>query len=190
ADAARLPAENGPLRSPRSVARAPAGSRGRVLVADDNPANQRVAVWMLEDLGFRADAVANGMEALDVLRRIPYDAVLLDCHMPEMDGFATVIEIRRRERESGAAPLPVIAITADALQSDRQRCIAAGMNDFIVKPVRLNDLATTLDRWLPRVEPERAATPATSAADGDRRERFDLEQALARVHGDASILRE
>jgi hypothetical protein len=161
------------------VPRAAAGTRGRVLVVEDNAANQRVAVWMLEELGFRADAVANGIEALDVLERVPYDAVLLDCHMPEMDGFATAAEIRRRE-ERTAERLPIIAMTADALKSGRERCIAAGMSDFVVKPVRLEDLAAALGRWLPPAALP-LQTPSTGVVPARNGSVFDREQALARV---------
>jgi PAS domain S-box-containing protein len=175
-------------RAHAPVRRAPRASRGRVLVVEDNAANQRVAVWMLEELGFRADAVANGLEALDVLGRVPYDAMLLDCHMPEMDGFATAAEIRRRE-SGGAAALPIIAMTADAMQSDRDRCLTAGMSDFLVKPVRLEDLGLMLDRWVP---PAAETSPANAGADGNRQSgpAFDREQALARLHGQTSMLRE
>jgi CheY-like chemotaxis protein len=119
----------------------------RLLVAEDNPVNQLVAVRMLEKLGYRADGVANGSEAVDALMRINYAAVLMDCQMPELDGFEATREIRRRQ--SSARRTPVIALTAGAMQSDREQCFAAGMDDYISKPVRLEELGAVLARWVP-----------------------------------------
>src|SRR5262249_43179118 len=142
---------------PPSAAPSSARQTERLLVVEDSPMNQRVAVGMLEQLGYRADAVANGLEALEALQRIQYAAVLMDCQMPEMDGFAASREIRRRE--GGARHTPIIAMTAAAMQGDRDRCLAAGMDDYIPKPVRSTALADTLGRWL-------ATRPGTTAAGG------------------------
>jgi signal transduction histidine kinase/DNA-binding response OmpR family regulator/HPt (histidine-containing phosphotransfer) domain-containing protein len=119
----------------------------RVLVVEDNTVNQHVAVRMLERLGCRADVAANGREALDVLGRDAYDAVLMDCQMPEMDGFTATAAIRGREAGSGRH-VPIIAMTANALRGDRERCLAAGMDDYLSKPVTLESLAAALGRWL------------------------------------------
>jgi signal transduction histidine kinase/DNA-binding response OmpR family regulator len=119
----------------------------RVLLAEDNPVNQKVAQRALERLGARADCVANGKEALASLRLASYDLVLMDCQMPEMDGYEATRAIR--ELEAGGSRLPVIALTANAMQGDRERCLEAGMDDYITKPMRLEDLATALERWLP-----------------------------------------
>jgi len=119
----------------------------RLLVAEDNPVNQLVAVRMLEKLGYRADVAANGSEAVDALMRIDYAAVLMDCQMPEMDGFEATREIRRRQ--SPARRTPVIAMTAAAAREDRERCFAADMDDYISKPVRTDDLDRVLARWVP-----------------------------------------
>jgi two-component system sensor histidine kinase/response regulator len=125
-----------------------ARARPRVLVADDNPVNQKVAVAMLARLGYRADVVADGVEALDAVARIGYGAVLMDCQMPRMDGFEATAEIRRREAGSGR--LPIIAMTAAAMKSDQERCLAVGMDDYLSKPARPEELAAVLARWMPQ----------------------------------------
>jgi CheY-like chemotaxis protein len=118
----------------------------RVLVVEDNIANLKVAVRMVEKLGYRADVAANGNEALRVLGEVRYDAVLMDCHMPEMDGFEATRAIRQGEPEGRHTP--VIAMTANALSGDRERCLAAGMDDYITKPIKLHVIAAVLERWL------------------------------------------
>ena len=126
---------------------------GRVLVVEDNAVSQRVAVRMLETRGYRADGVANGREALEALARVPYDLVLMDCQMPEMDGYAATAEIRRRERARRAHHTPIIAMTANAMAGDDQACLAAGMDAYIPKPVTRAHLDAVLAQW------PRGATP-------------------------------
>jgi two-component system sensor histidine kinase/response regulator len=121
-------------------------SKGHVLVAEDNAVNQRVAIRMLERIGYRADVAANGLEALEALSRIPYDAVLMDVQMPEMDGYEATDQIRHRE-EGTEHHTPIIAMTASAMQGDREKAIEAGMDDYVSKPVKLEELERVLGRW-------------------------------------------
>ena len=125
--------------------------RARVLVVEDNPVNQLVAAEMLKRLGLHADVAGNGAEALEVLDRLPYDLILMDCQMPVMDGF----EATRRLRKTDGPRLPVIAMTANAIRGDRERCLDAGMDDYLPKPVRISELKAMMRRWLPAsgVEP-------------------------------------
>lgn len=132
-------------------------SKGRVLLAEDNAANRKLAVAMLDRLGYATDTAANGVEAVEAWGRSTYDAVLMDCRMPQMDGFGATEEIRRREASSTRTP--IIAMTADAMEGDRQRCLDAGMDDYVSKPVRLESLAAVLERWISTGEP----SPVTGA---------------------------
>jgi len=171
-----------PLVTRHTVTEAQAQRRtlGRVLVAEDNVVNQKVAAKMLEREGYRVDVAANGREALEAAARIPYALIFMDCHMPEMDGYDATREIRRREamgqglgEEAGQAGqeeargtrleapascpgpfkaarrVPIIAMTANALKGDREKCLEAGMDDYVAKPVRREDLMSLLARWQP-----------------------------------------
>lgn len=133
----------------------------RVLLAEDTLTNQQVAVAMLTGLGVEVDVVRNGIEVLDALSEQSYDLVLMDCQMPEMDGFTATQEIRRREISVNGKHLPVIAVTAGVLKEEHEACLLSGMDDFLAKPFRRNQLAEMLQRWLGSVEPN------TSSAEGD-----------------------
>ncbi len=150
---ATSPTVAAPLITRHTLAEEAARSRGRILVADDNAINQKVAARMLEKLGYRADVAANGREAIQALAQLPYDLVLMDCQMPEMDGFEAARLIRERERreatnaESPTPHVPIVAMTANAMQGDRERCLAAGMDDYVAKPVTSRNLTRVLQRW-------------------------------------------
>ena len=140
----------------------PLSLTGRVLVAEDNPVNQQVAEAMLEALGIACQVVDNGRLAVERVLKEPFDVVLMDCQMPEMDGFEATTEIRARQREGRLhGALPIVALTANAVQGDRERCLAAGMDDYLGKPFTLEQLANTLRRLLPSVAPA-TTTAATS----------------------------
>ena len=123
-------------------------SAPRILLVEDNPVNREVAVAMLENLGCAIDTAEDGRLAVEAVNAGTYDAVLMDCQMPTMDGLTATREIRQREQTSGAARLPIIALTANAMEGDRERCLAAGMDDFLSKPFTQQQLATLLRRWL------------------------------------------
>jgi PAS domain S-box-containing protein len=138
----------------------------RILVAEDNPINQKVATKMIKSLGYRADVAGNGLEVLDALKRQPYDLVLMDVQMPEMDGLDATRKIRQT-MTSEEAPY-IIAMTANAMQGDEEICLAAGMNEYLTKPIRMSDLKLALDRWVEAnpddersiMVPESSAKPA------------------------------
>ncbi len=136
-----------PIAAPRSLGAAEFGA-ARLLLVEDNFVNQRVAVYMLAKLGHRVDVANHGREAIDMLGKSGYDLVLMDCRMPEMDGFETTRVIRDRSSAVLDHEVPVIAMTANAFPEDRARALACGMNDFLAKPVDRPILASMLAKWL------------------------------------------
>ncbi len=118
----------------------------RILLAEDNVINQKVALRLLAKLGYHADTVANGCEVLEALKLIPYDIILMDCQMPELDGY----QATQRIRADYTRPIHVIAMTAHVMEGDRQKCLDAGMDDYVAKPVFAKELEEALGRWQPR----------------------------------------
>lgn len=123
-------------------------STARILLAEDNPVNQAVALGVLKKLGYQADVAKNGLEALAALSRTPYHLVLMDCQMPEMDGFEAASAIRNATTDVLDPGIPIIAMTANAMQGDRELCLKAGMSDYLSKPVRQDLLKQMLEKWL------------------------------------------
>jgi len=163
ADSHQLPASPVVRRELRDPG--PGASKVRALVVEDNPANQIVAVAMLRRLGIRADQASDGAEAVAAVTRLPYDVVLMDCQMPDMDGYEAARRIRALEAAQGTARRPaIIAMTANALTGERERCLAAGMDDYLAKPVRLVQLADVLERWVPALRMTESRTDAASTA--------------------------
>jgi CheY-like chemotaxis protein len=140
------------------------GRSVRVLIAEDNAVNQKVVLRQLQKLGVRAEAVGNGKEVLEACRRVLYDIVLMDCQMPEMDGYEATR--RLRQQESGTRRPTIIALTASARLEDRERCMEAGMDDYLSKPVQFPELAQVLRRWAEKREVVRLSpiTVRTAAA--------------------------
>ena len=175
-------------------------ARRRILVAEDNLTNQKVVMLMLQRLGYRADVVGDGQQAVRALESIPYDLVLMDCQMPEMDGYKATRVIRSPESRVPNHDIPIVALTAGATKEDRERALSAGMNDFLSKPIDNELLASTLARWLApppaQVEPAPPdsaggkAEEQTNASPAPSPTTFDRAGALARFADDAALLRE
>jgi len=120
----------------------------RILLVEDNRINQKVALTMLRKIGYRADSATNGLEAIDALKKTNYDLVFMDCQMPELDGYEATRRIRKFKSEATDYTIPIIAMTAHAMKGDRDKCIEAGMDDYLTKPVKPKDISQMLDKWL------------------------------------------
>ena len=162
----------------------------RILLAEDNIINQKVALKVLEKLGYRADVAVNGAETIKALEMIPYDIVLMDMQMPEMDGLEATIEIRKQEALTAQSKhIPIIAMTAHAMNSDKEMCLKAGMDDFLTKPIQPGELGETIARWIPK-----NAAAARQDRIGDKLSEeasvFDRTALLNRVDGDKAFCQE
>src|SRR5438552_664082 len=145
---------------------APAGIRGNILLVEDNLINQQVALGILQIQGYSVTVVNNGREALDAHAQGAFDLILMDCHMPEMDGFEATREIRGRERSSIGKRVPIIALTANAMAQDREECLSTGMDDHLSKPFSMQTMQDMLDRWMPQAASTKSAAAAELAARG------------------------
>jgi signal transduction histidine kinase/CheY-like chemotaxis protein/HPt (histidine-containing phosphotransfer) domain-containing protein len=158
----------------------------QVLLAEDNVVNQRLTVWMLEKRGYQVEVASTGHEALAALARRAFDVVLMDLQMPELDGFETTAVIRAQERGTGAH-LPIIAMTAHAMKGDEERCLAAGMDGYVSKPVKAEELYAAIDRVVTdQPRPDVAPNPHPVASESP----LDLSAALHNVEGDQALLAE
>ncbi len=145
----------------------------RVLLAEDNMVNQQVAIQMLSKLECQVTAVANGQEVIDLLRDISFDVIFMDCQMPEMDGFEASRIIRTLIANGQVRPTPIIAITANAMQGDREKCLLAGMQDYIAKPLQSRDLEAMLNKWVVEASSKPASSPERSVCEFVHRHTFD-----------------
>jgi CheY-like chemotaxis protein/HPt (histidine-containing phosphotransfer) domain-containing protein len=159
----------------------------RILIAEDIATNQEVALAILTKLGYRADAVSNGAAALAAIEKTAYDLILMDCEMPEMDGYEATRHIRQQEAAARKSRMPILALTAHAISGDRGKCMQAGMDDYLCKPIEPRRLAEALEKWLPAQElaPATHAEPPRPQASGI----FDETELLERLMGDRSIAR-
>lgn len=203
--------------SAREQVRPYAESNVRILLVEDNVINQQVALGILERLGLSAKAVFNGAEALDALAESPYDLIFMDIQMPVMDGFEATSRIRaakqrQQEMPNGAGVdesgkscpwmIPIIAMTAHAMQGDRERCLDAGMNDYLSKPITVQALVDVLEKWLPgirkdvpnpstqdRISSSECAGDIPSTVPSSNTEIFDRKDLLGRLMGDQAMAR-
>jgi PAS domain S-box-containing protein len=170
-------------RSPAAGGMTRIESDSRILLVEDNSTNTEVALAQLQKLGYKASAVANGAEAIVALEHGSYDLVLMDCEMPVMDGF----EATRRIRQSAHPAIPIIALTADAMSGDRNRCLTDGMNDYLTKPVEMDRLRDMLAKWLPRSRTRVTRETPCQSGGQPGNDVFNEEAMLRRLMGDRKL---
>lgn len=186
-------ASPGLRKAPAATSTLPRQRPLRILLAEDNAMNQRVAVANLESWGHRVTVANDGMAAVEAVARVPFDLILMDSQMPRMDGFEATAAIRQRERENGAH-VPIVAMTANVMKGFREECLAAGMDGFVAKPIRLEELIAAMAVVVPDLLLEEFKHPADAGAapiagiGGDQP--FDSAALLASVGGDRELLRE
>jgi len=171
------------------IPHAPILGKYRVLVVEDNIINQRITVLMLQKLGCYADVAGNGWEAVDALQNVPYDLVLMDIQMPEVDGITATRMIRAEDSHVLDPEIPIIAMTAHAMQSDRDRCFAAGMNGYLTKPIAPDALAALVMKYL-AIQPRESSAFQQPPTTGEENEIFKQEELLDRLDGDEALCRE
>ena len=163
--------------------------RVRILLAEDNVVNQKVALSILKKLGYSADVVANGKEAVKALEAITYNFVLMDCQMPEMDGFEATQQIREKEKQTGCH-IPIVALTAHAMAGDREKCLAAGMDEYLSKPINAAELFRVMEKLAPIVKAKEKPSVSSKGAETSLRDVFDLSKAMDLVGGDKELFKE
>ncbi len=179
-----------PMVTRHTVIEAPnrfADRKARILLVEDNHTNQQVALGILKKFGLRADAVANGVEALESFAAIPYDLIFMDVQMPEMDGMEATRRIRESEKitTNGSLRIPIVAMTAHAMRGDREKCLEAGMDDYVSKPLTPRDLVEVLEKWLPKENAQ--CTPPPSIIAPDSPPVFDLSGMMTRLMDDDEL---
>jgi len=152
----------------------------RVMICDDNALNQKVAHRLVLQMGYKSDIAANGRLALEALDRQPYDLIFMDVQMPEMDGLEATRHIRERQKDRVShpnykSPIIIIAMTANAMQGDREKCLAAGMDDYLSKPVRPEDVRKIVERWGAIIHSSDVAPPAAPVQESSAKENLSVE---------------
>lgn len=189
----RAPSEKAPEAKPDAPR--PVTQPLQILLCDDNSINQKVATRILQQIGYKPDVVANGLEALDALDKKRYDLVFMDVMMPEMDGLEATREIRKRQKgavsETYKSRIIIIAMTAQAMQGDREKCLAAGMDDYLAKPIRPGDVSGMINKWAAaESDTKSAAAPVAAAAPATDAPPIEMDRLAELADGDTGTLRE